>query len=128
MSTSEWDAWNYRDSVTREGEATGMVGYAVHATDGEIGKVDDSSEELDNSHLAVDTGPWIFGRTVILPAGVIERIDDKGQEIYVDLTRDQVKASPVMDDVTGDRTGHHLLVGEYYGNLFRGRPGAPDGT
>jgi hypothetical protein len=23
----------------------------------------------------VDTGPWIFGRKVLLPAGVVERID-----------------------------------------------------
>jgi len=66
----------------------------VHATDGDIGKVDEASDEVNASSIVVDTGPWIFGRRVVLPAGTVERVDDEEQEIYVDLTKDQIKDSP----------------------------------
>ena len=47
-----------------------------------------SSELLGASHLVVETG---VGRKVLLPAGFVERI-------YVDRTKDQIKAAPEYDD------------------------------
>ncbi len=52
-----------------------MKGFKVEATDGDIGKVDEATYEVGSSYIVVDTGPWIFGRKVVLPAGMIERID-----------------------------------------------------
>lgn len=64
MSTANWDPWNYRESVNRDRTATGLVGYKVHATDGDIGKVDEANDEVGSAQIVVDTGPWIFGRKV----------------------------------------------------------------
>src|ERR1019366_2682582 len=50
------------------------AGYSIEATDGEIGKVDKHVVDPAGSYLLVATGPWIFGKTVMLPAGVISRI------------------------------------------------------
>jgi hypothetical protein len=67
-----------------------LTGYAVVAVDGEIGKVDQAGE----TDLVVDTGPWIFGRTVLLPAGVVERVDHRSRTVHVDRTREQIKDAP----------------------------------
>lgn len=52
-----------------------VTGFNVEATDGHIGKVDKATHDTDAQHIVVDTGPWIFGKKVVLPAGVIERVD-----------------------------------------------------
>ena len=76
---------------------TQPVGYHVHATDGDIGKIDEASDDAGSSRLVVDTGPWIFGRKVVLPAGTVQRVDDDEEKVYVDLTKDQIKNSPEWD-------------------------------
>jgi len=34
----------------------------------------------------VDTGPWIFGKKVMLPAGVISRVDHDDEQVFVNRT------------------------------------------
>ena len=64
--------------------------------DGDIGHIDQASSELlGASHLVVETG---VGRRVLLPAGFVERIDTAEQKIYVDRTKDQIRAAPEYDD------------------------------
>ena len=105
------DAWTYRDSATRSPGSTDMVGYEVHATDGRIGGVDEASDEVGASQIVVDTGPWIFGRKMILPAGTVERVDDAEQKVYVNLTKDQIKESPELDEGgTSDDPTAKLLI------------------
>ena len=67
-----WQPWAYQDPSWHSADLTG---YKVQAIDGEIGKVDKDTFEVDNSFLVVDTGPWIFGRKVMLPAGVVTGMD-----------------------------------------------------
>ena len=82
---------DYRDSsyVTSD-----LVGYRVEAIDGHIGKVDEASNEVDLNYIVVDTGPWIFGKKVLLPAGVIGSVDNEAETVHVNRTKDQIKASP----------------------------------
>lgn len=118
MSTS-WDAWNYRQSATRGPESASLVGYRVHATDGDIGKIDEASAAVGESSIVVDTGPWIFGRKVILPAGTIERVDDADQKVYVDLTKDQIKGSPELDESgTFEDSAYRDRLDRYYGGFY----------
>ena len=119
MSTS-WDAWNYRESATRNPGSGSLVGYHVHATDGDIGKVDEASDQVGASSIVVDTGPWIFGRKVILPAGTVQRVDDDDRKVYVDLTKDQIKNSPELDEsTTADDAAYRDRLGTYYDDLYR---------
>ena len=119
MSTS-WDAWNYRDSATRGQGSASMVGYHVHATDGDIGKIDETSDDVGTSRIVVDTGPWIFGRKVVLPAGTVQRVDDEDRKVYVDLTKDQIKNSPELDDtMTQDDPAYRDRLDTYYGDFYR---------
>ena len=62
-----------------------LSGYSVEATDGGIGKVDNDTNEVGSGSLIVDTGPWIFGKKVMIPAGVIARVDENDRCIWVNL-------------------------------------------
>jgi hypothetical protein len=101
--------WAYRDSL-----ATGqrdLVGYKVEAADGSIGKIDEASDEAGAAYVVVDTGPWIFGKKRLIPAGVIERIDVEGELVYVGMTKDQIKNAPDFDETHRDDRGSY---DEYY--------------
>jgi hypothetical protein len=92
-----------------------IQGFKVKATDGDIGKIDEATYDVDSAYVVVDTGPWILGRKVLLPAGVIERIDLDGREIKVRLTQDQIKNAPELDEVTDYRSdAYREQVGTYY--------------
>jgi hypothetical protein len=99
-----------------------FTGYDVEATDGRIGSVDQTSHEVDASHLVVDTGPWIFGRKVLLPAGTVQRIDHDEQKVYVDRTKDQIKESPEYDPDTFGKPDYRERVGTYYEDSYRAAP------
>ena len=66
---------------------TNLEGFEVEATDGGIGKVDEATNEVGGSYIVVDTGPWIFGKKVLLPAGVTQTVDFDEQKVYVNRTR-----------------------------------------
>ncbi|MER5463283.1 PRC-barrel domain containing protein [Streptomyces sp. NPDC002668] len=74
-----------------------LTGYKVEATDGHIGKVDKYSTEVGSQYIVVDTGVWIFGKEVMLPAGTITRVDHEDKKIMVSRSKDEIKASPEFD-------------------------------
>jgi hypothetical protein len=92
------------------------MGYGVEALDGSIGKVDDSTADAGSSYIVVDTGPWIFGKKVLLPAGVISRVDHDDEKVYVNRTKDQIKDAPEFDDDTYRDEAYRGEVGSYYGS------------
>ncbi|MEU1535825.1 PRC-barrel domain-containing protein [Streptomyces fagopyri] len=106
--------WGYQ-TTTGHTVGTDLIGYKVEATDGSIGKVDKHSDEVNSSYLVVDTGVWIFGKHVLLPAGTVRTVEHAERKIYVNLTKDQIKGSPEfdMDKHLGD-AGYHSQVGGYY--------------
>lgn len=93
----------------------GLVGYSVEALDGSIGKIDEATQEAGASYVVVDTGPWIFGKKVMLPAGVISRVDSESQSVSVNRTKDEIKNSPLFDDETYRESSYRDELGAYYG-------------
>jgi hypothetical protein len=116
---SSADIWTYRDQSWM---GTDPTGYEVEAVDGSIGKVDESTAEIGGSYVVVDTGPWIFGKKVLLPAGVIDRVEHGEQKIYVDRTKDEIKAAPEFDEDRIDEAYRGELTG-YYGDVRDQGPG-----
>ncbi|MET9348515.1 PRC-barrel domain-containing protein [Streptomyces termitum] len=109
------DMWSYRST---SGHLAGAVltGYKVEATDGSIGKVDKHSDEVGDAYLVVDTGVWIFGKEVLLPASTVVRIDPDEQKIYVDRTKEQIKDAPEFHrEKHLDDTEYRRELGGYYG-------------
>ena len=106
------DVWTYR-STTDLGTNVDVSGYDVEATDGSIGKVDEATYETGRSYLVIDTGPWIFGKKVMLPAGVIRGIDEDDQKVFVDRTKDEIKHAPGYDETQVDDE-YRGRLGSYY--------------
>ena len=109
--TDRIEMWSYRVDMRDPGD---IAGYSIHATDGEIGKVDKHDIDAGRRYLLVDTGPWIFGRTVMLPAGVVERVDHVHGTVYVARTKDQIKHAPEYQENRRDDDAYHDELGEYY--------------
>jgi hypothetical protein len=106
--------WGYQ-ATTGHIAGTDLTGYKVEATDGSIGKVDKHSDDVSSSYLVVDTGVWIFGKHVLLPAGTVKTVDQSERKIYVALTKDQIKDSPEFDkDKHVGDAGYHEQIGTYY--------------
>jgi len=105
--------WNYsRDYAS---EPMDLKGFKVEAIDGDIGRVDEATYDVGASFIVVDTGPWIFGRKVVLPAGAIQGLDLDDQKVVVGLTKDQIKGSPELDEATDYRSDEYRSrLGSYY--------------
>ncbi|GAA4093553.1 MULTISPECIES: PRC-barrel domain-containing protein [Streptomyces] len=108
--------WSYQPNAGHLAGAD-LTGYKVEATDGSIGKVDKHSDEAGDAYLVVDTGVWIFGKEVLLPASTVVRIDQDDQKVFVDRTKDQIKDAPEFhrDKHLGD-PAYREQLGTYYGS------------
>jgi len=91
-----------------------LAGYSVEATDGSIGTVLTSTHGPAESYLVVDTGSWLLSKKVVLPAGVVERIDKDEQRVFVDRTKDQIKGAPEFDEARFQETGYREQLSGYY--------------
>jgi hypothetical protein len=114
------DPWTYGDASTIGIDVTqgiDLTGYSVEATDGGIGKVDECTYETSRSYLVVDTGPWIFGKKVLLPAGVVQRIDMDSETVFVNLTKDDIKNAPEFDEDTYRDDEYRTRLGTYYSEI-----------
>lgn len=109
-----YDIYMYEVTVVPEGETPDISGFTVEATDGSIGSVDEHTYDTGASYLVVDTGPWIFGKKVMLPAGVIREIDLDEETIYVDRTKEEIKNSPEFDETGYRDEPYRSDLGDYY--------------
>ena len=117
------DLWRYR-----EGElGSDIVGFQVEAIDGGIGKIDETTDEAGSGRIVVDTGPWIFGKKVVLPAGVIDRIDRADEKVFVSRAKDEIKNAPEFDDELGFSEDYRASLDEYYAQPI-GTGRTPGGT
>jgi len=101
-----------------------VVGYHIHAADGEIGHVEDFlMEEADWSihYLVVDTKNWWPGKKVLVSPRSVTGIDWTDNLVDINVSRQKVKASPAYDgNTTVDRT-YEKKYHNYYGEV---RPGS----
>ena len=72
------------------------------------------------AHVVVDTGFWIFGKKRLIPAGVVQSIDDTNEKVHISLTKDQVKSAPDFDDDgRDDRDDDYETYDTYYAPFGR---------
>jgi hypothetical protein len=116
------DLWTYREVSRREGATAtetpaglDLAGFSIEAIDGGIGKVDEATYDVGASYIVVDTGPWIFGKKVLLPAGVVDNIDLDAETVYVNRSKDEIKGAPEFDEETFADESYRGELGSYYG-------------
>jgi hypothetical protein len=116
MSATSTRMWVWESDLANIGS---LEGYSVEATDGSIGSVDEATYDVGSSYIVVDTGTRIFGKKVMLPAGVVGRIDHDAERIFVHLTKEQIKDSPEFDELTYRDDEYRSSLGEYYTPFLR---------
>lgn len=112
-STADGDLWSFPDTAARSLEET--EGFMVQAADGTLGKVLAASSKLHGSYLVVvaqEAG--IGGRTVMLPAGVVERVDRRARVIVVQCSRERIMNAPRFENDRYQDAAYRAEVGRYY--------------
>ena len=77
-----------------------VTGYRIHATNGEIGDVEDFIIDDKNwriHFLVVDTGHWFPGKKVLIATKWIRQVKWEESAVYADITVNEVKNSPKYD-------------------------------
>ena len=116
MSTNT-NVWLYRDTLRPNVNTRNLVGYGIEATDGHIGKIDEASTTTNRNYLVVDTGFWIFGKKRLIPAGVVTAVDHDKQQVFVAMTKDEIKQAPDFDEhMTADDDAYYDKYASYYGH------------
>ena len=119
QNTTIMDIWTYRDPTSLGSNVVDthadLTGFKVEAVDGSIGKVDEATYEVGRSYVVVDTGPWIFGKKVMIPAGVVRGIDETEELVFVNRTKDQIKNAPEFEEAFTQEDSYRSDLGTYYG-------------
>jgi PRC-barrel domain protein len=81
-----------------------LRGYALRATDGVIGSVEDcyfDDEDWGIRYLVVNTGSWLSDRKVLISPIAVGHAGWMAKRLPVALTRAQVEGSPDIDTRAG---------------------------
>jgi len=94
-----------------------MIGYAIRATDGDLGKIqgfffDDKTWII--RYLVVETGDWLFGRKILISPVVMGKPEWQSHTLSVNLTSDQVRNSPEIDTEMPVYRQHEVKLQEHY--------------
>jgi len=99
----------------------GLKGFAITAIGGPIGDVDQfyfDDEAWAIRYLVVNTGTWLASRQVLISPISVKQVDPAINQLFVSLTRDQVKHSPNVD--------MHKPVSRQYEEAFLSYYGYPN--
>jgi hypothetical protein len=107
------DLWAAEDY---EAVSSDVIGFSIQARDGGGGTVDDASSDVGACCIVVATGR-LFGVKVILPAGMIERVDHGKKRVYVKVTRDQLKSAPEYEPIGLKDDAYKARIASYYLSL-----------
>jgi hypothetical protein len=83
-----------RRGATAVPDTGDIVGYAIEAIDGQVGKVAKDNNATASSCLVVSTGPWIFGKKVMLSADAIDHLDHESRVVQLALRKGEILDAP----------------------------------
>lgn len=95
-----------------------VAGYRIHATDGEIGHIEDfiaSDSDWVIRYLVADTRNWLPGRKVLLSPKWVHDISWDQREVWVDVSRKTVQHSPHYDPSEPVNREYEVEMYDYYG-------------
>lgn len=77
-----------------------VTGYAVVATDGDVGHVEDflvADVSWRVEYVQIDTGTWWSGRKIIIPPGWIARVEWDDRTVYAAVDRARIQTAPAYE-------------------------------
>lgn len=113
-----------RDSGDPHLRSTAAVkGYHVHASDGEIGHVENFLVEdasWDIRYLIIDTKNWWPGKHVLMSPYAVREVSLPDREVCLDVDREKVKSSPPWDPIAMIDQVYEKRLHSHYGWLGYG--------
>ncbi|MEJ7736388.1 MAG: PRC-barrel domain-containing protein [Chitinophagaceae bacterium] len=94
-----------------------LMGFAMGATDGEIGKVKDfyfDDVTWTIRYLVVETGNWLSNRKVLISSEAFLQCDWANETLPVNLTKEQIKKSPDIDTDQPVSRQHEMELYAHY--------------
>jgi uncharacterized protein YrrD len=95
-----------------------VIGYRIHATDGQIGHVEDfiiSDEDWVIRYIVVDTRNWLPGRSVLVSPEWVRDISWEEQEVWVGVSKETIEDSPPFDPSAPVNREYEVQMYDYYG-------------
>jgi uncharacterized protein YrrD len=77
-----------------------LIGYHIHASDGEIGHLSDFVVDEDTwklSYIIVDTGNWLMSIKVLIAVNWVNTVKWSDEGVYLNLSREVIRSSPEFD-------------------------------
>lgn len=77
-----------------------VIGYHIHAKDGEIGHVEDFILEAPDwviAYLLINTSNWLLGKHILIAPAWIQQVIWNKEEVTVNLTTELIKTAPPYD-------------------------------
>jgi len=71
-----------------------ITGYLISARDGVLGHVSKANNATSTETLVVDTGRWIFGKTVVLPIDAVHYLDHETRVVVVGSSTEEIRNAP----------------------------------
>ncbi len=103
--------------TTQLRSAKELQGYTIHATDGDIGRVDEfyfDDESWVIRYLVADIGHWLPGRKVLISPFTFEEPDWQNKLFLVRLSREDVKNSPDIDTKKPVSRQEEIALSEHF--------------
>jgi hypothetical protein len=108
------DLWTYATVADRPDiVGDNVIGFDVEGSDKHVGTVSDATDEVGASFIVVDTG----SKSVLIPAGLIVRIDAGGARVFLGLTKDQIENAPELDEARAHERSYRDELGGYYSRI-----------
>ncbi|MGK2906329.1 MAG: PRC-barrel domain-containing protein [Desulfuromonadales bacterium] len=98
-----------------------VIGYHIHARNGEIGRVTDfilEDQDWKIRYLEIDTKNWLSGKKVLISVPWIRDIDWLKKEVTVDLTCELIQTAPEYDESQVISRDYQLTLFKHYGMAF----------
>jgi uncharacterized protein YrrD len=95
-----------------------VIGYHVHALDGDIGHVENfmlESQDWSLQYFVVDTSNWWLGKRVLIATQAVKAVEWSDRHIRLDVSREQVKTSPVWDPIIAFNELERTHLHRHYG-------------
>jgi hypothetical protein len=98
-----------------------IVGYGLHARDGEIGRCKDflwDDLKWAVRYMVADTGKWLPGRQVLVSPISLGRAEWASKRLPVHLTRKQIEEAPMLDEDAPVSRQYEIEWNRYHGYLL----------
>jgi hypothetical protein len=91
-----------------------LVDFEACATDGSIGNVLDVQRTPGESYLIVSTGGTILSKRLMIPAGMVERVDRGRKTLHLNRSKEEIENGPEFDEERFREAAYRKELSDYY--------------